>query len=444
MNGAASGEYRRVLRLALPIILSNVSVPLLGAVDTAVVGHLPGPQYLGSVAIGATVFSFLYWGFGFLRMATTGFVAQAVGRRDGDELRAAIARALVIGFAVSLALIAFQAPIGWAAFALFEASREVEELARIYFDVRIWGAPATLANYACLGALLGMQRVKAALLLQLWMNGLNIALDLLFVPVLGWGVWGVALATVIAEYAAVAVGLALVARGVRPIAGRLTRNQVLAPERLSGTLAVNRDIFIRTVCLIAAFALFTAEGARMGDLTLAANAVLMNFQTFMAYALDGFAQAAEALIGAAVGSRDRAAFRAAVRASTVWATVLAVAFAATYALAGAVLIGVLTGLPEVRALALAFLPWAALSPAISIWSFQLDGIFLGATRGRDLRNAMLVSLAVYVAAVATLVPPLGNYGLWLAFFVFMATRAVTLALRYPALVRSLAGSPGIA
>ncbi len=439
MSAAASGAHRRLLGLAAPIILSNLSVPLLGAVDTAVMGHLPQPQYLGATAVGATIFGFIYWGFGFLRMGTTGFVAQALGAGDGDELRAAAARAQLIALAVAFVLIAAQGAIGWAAFRLIEASAEVEPLARSYFAVRIWDAPAALLNYVFLGWLLGMQRARSALALQLWMNGINIALDLLFVPVLHWGVPGVAAATVISEYAAVGMGLMLCHRAIAGVPGRLDRARVLSAERLKGTLAVNRDIFFRTICLMFAFALFTAEGARIGDVTLAANAVLMTFQTFMAYALDGFAQAAEALVGGAVGARDGKGFREALRVSTVWAAFTALAFVCVYALAGTLLIRVMTGIAEVRARALDFLPWAAISPALSIWSFQLDGVFIGATRGRDLRNAMAISLAIYVACILALVRPLGNSGLWLAFLIFMAARAVTLGMRLPRLVREIEG-----
>ncbi len=441
MRPPAPGPHRRVLGLAVPIVLSNLSVPLLGAVDTAVMGHLPEPRYLGATAVGATIFGFIYWGFGFLRMGTTGFVAQALGAQDGAELRAAAARAQLIALAIAVVLIAAQEPIGWAAFRLIGASPDVAPLARSYFAIRIWDAPAALLNYVFLGWLLGMQRARAALALQLWMNGINVALDLLFVPVFHWGVPGVAMATLISEYCAVGMGLWLCHRAIRGVPGRLDRARVLRADRIRGTLAVNRDIFFRTICLMLAFALFTAEGARLGDLTLAANAILMNFQTFMAYALDGFAQAAEALVGGAVGARDGRAFREAVRVSTVWAAVAALAFVAAYGVGGTILIRVMTGIAEVRERALDFLPWAAVSPALSIWSFQLDGIFIGATRGADLRNAMAISLAIYVACMFALIGPLGNHGLWLAFLIFMVARAATLGMRLPRLLRAVEAGP---
>jgi MATE family multidrug resistance protein len=426
-----------VWRLAGPIILSNLSVPLLGAVDTAVVGHLPDAAYVGAVAVGATIFNFLYWGFGFLRMGTTGFAAQAYGGGDGDELAAVLARALLLALGLGLVLMALQLPIRHLALALIAASPRVASLAGQFFQVRIWSAPATLANYALLGWLLGVQRPRAALALQVFMNGLNILLNLLFVVGFHWGVRGVAGATVLAEYAATGLGLLLVARALpRPL--RLERSRILDRGRLVALIRVNRDIFIRTLCLVLAFAYFTARGAAMGDVLLAANAVLLNFQSLMAYALDGFAHAAEILVGSAVGARDRAAFSAAVRAATGSAAALAVGFALAYAVAGDALVGLFTELPAVRAAAHEFLPWLILSPLLSVWSFQLDGVFIGATRTVEMRNGMIIALACYLAAALLLVPLLGNHGLWLALMLLMVARAVPLALWYPRILRSLA------
>jgi MATE family multidrug resistance protein len=432
----SSSPHRRVWRLAGPIILSNLSVPLLGAVDTAVVGHMPDPAYVGAVAVGATIFNFLYWGFGFLRMGTTGFAAQAYGGGDREELAAVLARALLVAAGLGLALWVLQVPIRHLALALIAASPPVATLAGQFFDVRVWSAPATLANYALLGWLLGVQRPRAALALQVFMNGTNILLNLLFVLVLHWGVRGVAGATVTAEYAAVGLGLLLVARAL-PRAMRLERRRILDRSRLAALLRVNRDIFIRTLCLVLAFAWFTRSGAALGDVLLAANAVLLNFQSMIAYALDGFAHAAEILVGSAVGARDRPAFSAAVRAATASAAVLAVAFALVFAAAGDRLVALFTDLAAVRAAAHEFLPWMMVSPLLSIWSFQLDGVFIGATRTVEMRNGMIIALACYLAAAVVLVPALGNHGLWLALMVLMVTRAVPLALWYPRILRSL-------
>ena len=432
------GPHARVWRIAGPIIVSNVTVPLLGAVDTAVVGRLPDPAFMGAVAVAAVIFSFIYWAFGFLRMGTTGVVAQAYGARDGDELRALLARAGLIAGAIALPLVALQAPIAALSLPLMEASPGVEGLAGQYFAIRIWSAPATLGNYVILGWLLGVQRAGAAMALQIFTNAANIALDVWFVLGLGWGVEGVAAATVIAEYAAAASGLALVLRALAREPGRWRRAAVLDRGRMLGLVRINGDIFVRTVCLLFAFAHFTAQGARMGDAVLAANAILMHFQTFMAYGLDGFAHAAETLVGEAVGARSRRLFDETVRTTTVWAAGLALGFAALYGLAGPAIVGLFTDLPEVRAGTAAFLPWLATLPLVSVWSFQLDGIFIGATRGPDLRNAMIASLAVYLAAAWLLIPAFGNHGLWLAFTLFMVVRAAALGYFYPRLARSLA------
>jgi multidrug resistance protein, MATE family len=424
--------HKSVWRLAGPIILANLSVPLLGAVDTAVIGHLPDPAYLGGVAVGAVIFGFIYWGFGFLRMGTTGLVAQAAGAGRTDEARLVLLRALAIALGFGIALWALQVPIFWTARTLFDASAEVEAQAGLYFHVRVWSAPAALANYALIGWFIGMRNTRAALVLQLWMNGLNIVLAVTFVIGLGWGVAGVATATMLSEYAAVGGALVLLHRQllrIPPGARLFERAQVM---RL---LTLNLDIFIRTLCLITAFALFTREGAGFGDTLLAANAVLMQFQHFLSFGLDGFAHAAEALVGTALGARDRASLRAAVRISGQWALIVAVAYVALYAALGLPIIALLTDIPEVRATAQDYLPWLIVSPLVSVWSYMLDGVFIGATRTRDMRNAMLLSFAIYLAALLALKPMLGNHGLWAALMVFMIARAITLALRYPRVER---------
>ncbi len=432
--------HRRVWRLAAPVVLSNLSIPLLGAVDTAVMGHLPDPAYIGGVALGAVIFSYIYWGFGFLRMGTTGLVAQAFGARDGDEVRAALARAWLVALAIGTAVLALQWPIERAAFAALEASAGVEDLARAYYGIRVWGAPAALMNYVALGWLFGMQRMGLALVLTVFLNGLNIVLDLVFVVGLGWGIEGVAWATLAAEWSAAGLGLVLVGRATTRVAGAWRLARVLDRARLLALVKVNADIFVRTLCLITAFAWFTVEGARMGDVTLAANAVLLIFQTFMAYGLDGFAHAAEALVGGAVGAGDRRAFRRAVVVSSQWAAGLAGAFALAYLGLGELVIRALTGIGEVREAASRYLPWAVAAPLISVWSFQLDGVFIGATRTAEMRNGMLLSLLAFGAGVWLLVPALGNHGLWLAFMIFMVVRALTLGLWYPRIERALAAA----
>lgn len=434
-------EHAKVWRLAGPIILSNVSVPLLGIVDTAVMGHLDQAYYIGAVAVGAMVFSYVYWGFGFLRMGTTGLVAQAFGAGDSDEVRAILGRALLLAAALALAIIALQWLLINGALWFIEASAEVESLARVYFDIRLYAAPAALANYAVLGWLLGLQRAKSALMLQVFMNGLNIVLDITFVMGLGWGVEGVALATAISEYAAAGVGLLLCLRALEVMGGNWSRAQLLDAAKLRRLLAVNGDIFIRTLCLVTAFAYFTSQGAKMGDMLLAANAVLMNFQLFLGFALDGFAFAAEALIGAAIGAGNRRQLTEAVKATTIWAGISAAVFMLVYWLAGNGIIALITDIPEVKAEAGRYLWWAIASPLVSVWSFQLDGIYIGATRTKAMRNGMMLSLAAFLAAVWLLVPLWGNHGLWLAFYGFMIMRTLTLLIPYPALVRATTPAP---
>ncbi len=437
MIAGSAEHHRAVWRLSVPIMLSNLSVPLLGAVDTAVVGHLPEPHHLGAVALGSMVFNFIYWGFGFLRMGTAGLTAQAHGAGHPDEVRAAIARGLMIAGAIALVTVAAQGLIVFAVFDLVEASADVEASARVYVLTRIWGAPAALSIYVILGWFLGLQNTRATLYVQLWMNGLNIVLDLAFVVGLGWGVFGVALATVIAEFAGLALALWLMRDALRRIAGRLDWDRVWSRGRIRLTLGLNVDIFVRTVCLVFGFAYFTAEGARLGDVLLAANAVLMNFQLLMAHALDGFANAAQAMVGRAVGAADRAELRAAIRVSSFWAAVTAALFVLVYAVAGAGIVALLTGIEEVRIAAGEYLPWAAAMPALSVAAFQFDGIFLGATLGRQLRNMMIVSVAVYLVLCAVLIPLWGNHGLWFALAAFMALRGLTLATVYPAVGRAI-------
>jgi MATE family multidrug resistance protein len=441
-NPIARLTYRHVLAVAWPIILANAAVPMLGIVDTAVIGHLGSAAPLGAIAIGAQIFMFLYWGLGFLRMGTTGLTAQADGANDAAEVRAVLLRALMIALALGALLIALQRPIAIGAFVVFETSAEIEDLARSYFFIRIWGAPATLASFAVLGWFIGRRETRLVLVLQLFLNGLNIALDVLFVVGFGWGVRGVALGTLISEWSAVVVGLAMVVmvlrRGPGPqAAGGLAAARVFKGRALLDTLRINQDIFLRTRLLIGAFAWFTRQGARAGDVILAANHVLLQFLAFSAFFLDGFAFSAEALVGQAVGRRSRAALVRAVRLSTMLAATTAAATALLFAAAGPRIIDALTSVASVREAAHRFLPYAVLHPLIGVWCFQLDGIFIGATRTADMRNTMVVSFAVYLGVWWLLWTPLGNHGLWLSFLLLFVARGLTLAARYPALVRAV-------
>lgn len=439
--GAPGGElgHGAVWRLAVPIMLSNLTVPLPGLADAVLMGHLDEPRFLAGVALGAMVFNTVYWAFVFLKKSTSGLAAQALGREAGGESRLVLARALVIAGAIGVALVILQFPILAAALALIEGSPAAEEVASRYVLIRIWGAPAFMATMALTGWFIGMQDTRTVLLLQVLLNGLNILLDIAFVLGLGLDADGVAAATVLAEYIALAAGLLLVRRRLARLPGRLERAALLEPEPLRRLLAINRDIFIRTLCLVFALAFFTAQGARQGDAVLAANAVLQNFIHLMAFGLDGVSNAAEALVGRAVGAGRRAALRRAVVLCAQSAFVLSLAFAAVYGLAGPLIVAGISDQPAIRATAADYLFWMALAPPIAVWSFLFDGVFIGATRARDMRNTMLVSVALYLVAWAVLMPPFGNDGLWAAFLILFAARGVTLALRYPALEREAAG-----
>lgn len=433
----------RVWKIAWPIVLSNASVPLLGLADTFVIGNLGDAALIGAIAVGAMIFSFVYWGFGFLRMGTTGLVAQAAGARDEEEVRATLARAMMIAGVIGLTLILVQWPLRMAAFGLFDGSPAVETNAAFYFKIRIWGAPATLASYAILGFLIGLQKSRVALVLQLFLNGLNILLDIIFVIGFGWGVAGVAAGTLIAEVSAAVLGLALIIRLLHqrnPHHGlkRIAAAKLFHRETMVKTLSVNSDIMIRTLCLIFAFAWFTNQGAKSGDVVLAANAILLQFVTFSAFFLDGFAFSAESLVGKSFGARDAGELKRAVLYSTQLAVATALGVSLILALFGVPAINFLTNVEAVREAAGHFLPWAVAAPLASIWCFQLDGIFIGATRTADMRNAMVLSLGIYLVAWYFLQGAYGNHGLWAALTLFYIVRAATLYRRYPDLVRAAA------
>lgn len=432
---SAPGEalsHRRVLKIAIPIVLSNATVPILGAVDTGVVGQLGEAAPIGAVGIGAIILSALYWIFGFLRMGTTGLASQAHGAGDRAEVSALLMRALLIGAAAGLAIIAFQGLLFRFAFALSPASPEVEGLARSYMGIRVLSAPAAIALYGITGWLIAQERTRAVFLIQLWMNGLNIVLDLWFVLGLGWGVEGVATATLIAEASGGALGLWLCRDGLWGGAWR-DWARVFDWGRLRHMASVNTDILLRSLLLQAMFVSFLFLGARFGDVTLAANQVLLQFLEITAYALDGFAFAAEALVGQALGARDRARLRRAALLASFWGLLIVIAMALGFALFGGRIIDIMTTAPDVRLEARRYLPWMVLSPLAGLAAWMLDGIFIGATRTRDMRNMMALSFAIYLAALWLLVPPFANHGLWAALLISFVARGITLGLRYPAL-----------
>jgi MATE family multidrug resistance protein len=429
--------HRRVLKIALPIVLSNATVPLLGVVDTGVVGQLGDPVPIGAVGLGAVILTSIYWAFGFLRMGTVGLAAQALGARDAGEVAALLTRVLFIGGGAGLALMLLQTPIFALALWLSPGSAAVEEMALTYLQIRIFSAPAAIAIYGITGWLIAQERTAAVLALQLCQNGLNIGLSVALVLGLDWGVEGVALATFLAEWIGLGLGLWL-CRAAFGVPAWRDWPRVFDRARLWRMVAVNTDILIRSLLLLAGFTSFLFLAADFGDVTLAANQVLIQFVYVTAHAMDGFAFAAEALVGQAVGARAPRHLRRAAVVTGIWGAAVCATMAVLLALAGGAFIDLLTTADGVRAAARAYLPWVVLAPLLGWASWMLDGIFIGATRTRDMRNMMAISFAGYVALLLVLVPAMGNHGLWLAFLGFFVLRGVTLALRYPALERAAA------
>ncbi len=428
--------HTRVLKIAVPIVLSNATVPILGAVDTFVVGQMGSAQPIAAVGLGAVILSSIYWIFGFLRMGTTGLVGQAEGAGDRAEVSALLTRALIIAGGGGLALIALQWALFPLAFALSEASGEAEALTASYLAIRIWSAPAAIAVFALTGWLIAMEKTAAVFIVQFVMNGINILLDLWFVLGLGWGVEGVAIATVIAEVSGAALGLwycrdAFAQPAWRDWSRVFDRVQLLRMGRL------NSDILIRSALLLGIFTSFTFLSTRFGDVTLAANHVLLQFLSITSYALDGFAFAAETLVARAVGRRDAGRLRRSAVIASQWGLAASAVMAAAFWMAGPWIIAAIAKDVSVQAAGQVFLPWMVAAPLLALPAFMLDGIFVGATRSADMRNMMAVSFAVYVLAVLALMPIFGNHGFWAALLISCVARGVTLGWRYPALERGV-------
>lgn len=425
-------------------MLANASAPLLGMADTAVIGRYGTVQALGAIALGALIFSFVFWGFGFLRMATTGFVAQARGAGDEEALRLAVMRPLLLAATLGVGLWLLATPIETVSLALLDATPLVELEAVDYIRARIWGAPAALATFVLLGTLIGLGRFRLLLFVQVFVNGLNIALDFLFAGALDMGAVGVGLGTAIAEWVGLLVAGGIVFGVLKPPSGTRwlpSKSALLDAAQLRGMFTAQLDIMGRTLMLLAGFGWFTNEGAQFGDATLAANHVLLQLVSFSAFFLDGFAYATEALVGKAVGAGDLATFDMAIRRTTELAVISAVVLTAIIAFAGDPLVALLTDLEPVRAVASEHMSWAAVYVAVSVAAFQLDGVFIGATRTRDMRNAAFWSLALFLVASWALVPSMANHGLWLAFVLYVVARGVTLGARLPGLRQDVAAEP---
>ncbi len=441
MTSTQSISYGFILRKSWPIILANAAVPLLGLVDTAVIGNVGSVADLGAIALGALIFSFVYWSFGFLRMGTTGFTAQAVGAGDEEEVRAVLGRSLLLGGALGILLILLQWPISAIAFSLLSGGEQMESLAQQYFSIRIWGAPATLANFALMGLLIGMGNSKALLIVQLAMNALNITLDVFFAGVLGWGVEGIALGTVIAEWSALLFAGTLI---YRELARRNTlgsfwpKARILDVVALNKTLVANADIMVRTLLMIFSFSFFINQSALYSGVILAANHILMQLISFAAFFLDGYAFVVEALVGTAVGARNRLYFDMAIKRSTVLAGISATLLALLIWLFGEYAVALLTDLENVRAAAGDMLFLAATYVFFSFGAFQLDGIFIGVSRTAQMRNAAFMSVGVFLFAWWWLAERYGVSGLWWAMIIYVVARAGALLIYFPALRASTA------
>lgn len=427
--------HKRVLTVALPVVLSNATVPILGAVDTGVVGQMGLAAPIGAVGIGAIALTAIYWIFGFLRMGTAGLTAQATGAGRKGEVSALLSRGMIIGLFAGFIIMALQVPLIWLALQTAPASREVETLAQSYMGIRIYGAPAAIGIYAVTGWLIGLERTRGVLIVQLWMNGLNIVLDLWFVLGLGWGVEGVAIATLIAEWSGLLLGLWLCRDALKTPAWKdwprvFERAQMILFAR------VNRDILLRSVMLQAIFMSFVFLGARFGDVTLAANHVLLQFLEITAFSMDGFAIAAETLVGQSMGARSVARVRRAAVLTSFWGLITVLCTATAFALFGPWIIDVMTTSPEVRAEARVYLPYMVAAPLVGCAAWMLDGIFFGATRSADMRNMMALSAVIYVIALLILMPLVCNHGLWLALLISFIARGITLGWKYPALERA--------
>lgn len=435
MQNTRAVTHSKVWALAGPMILANLSTPLLGMVDTAVVGHLNSPVYLGAVALGAMLFTFLFWGFGFLRMVTTGLTSQANSHDENHATRDVLLQSGLLALVIALLLLLLQSPIGWLAFQLIDGSPDVLAAAHNYYQIRIWSAPATLLNYAILGWLIGMGASRSALVIVLVINISNIVFDLLLVNHFGMKADGVALASVMAEYIGLLFAIGLLSK--RQLALKqieLKRELQLLLKNRKG-LNLHGNFMLRTLCLIFSFAFFTNQGAQQGDVTLAANMVLLNFITFMAYVLDGFANATEVMTGNAIGRSDKSMLKRSLILNGVWSFLIACLFSLLYFFFGSQIIGLLTSIDVVAMTASDYRFWVLLAPIIGVWSYLFDGLFVGATLGREMRNTMLVATFCCYLPAWYLLQGYGNHGLWAALMVLLAARGLCQAAYLPRLLR---------
>lgn len=427
--------YSQVFSRAWPIILANAAVPLLGLVDTAIIGNTGSAQDLGAIALGALIFNFVYWSFGFLRMGTTGFIAQAAGARNFLEVRLVLGRALVVAFALALSILLLKGLLGNIIFTLFQASSPVEAQALQYFTLRVWGAPATLATFALMGTLVGLGKSKHILCVQIVLNGLNALFDIYFAGILGMGVRGIALGTIIAEYITFIFAAFIVFSVLKKNVSKKEKfwawKAIIDKAALIKMVRANGDIMIRTIFLIFAFAWFANESAKFGDTILAANHILLQFVSFSAFFLDGFAFVTESIVGTAIGAKSLLPFTLGVKRSSIMAAATALCLALIFLTGGNYFISLLTDIESVRETALQYLLPACLYILLSAGAFQLDGIFIGAVRTREMRNAAILSTLFFLFCSALLTTAYMNNGLWLAFILYVIGRGVTLLVFFP-------------
>jgi multidrug resistance protein, MATE family len=430
-------NHRTYLTLAIPLTISTMTTPLLGAVDTAVVGQLSAPAYIAGVAVGTLIFNTLYWVFGFLRVSTSAFAAQANGASDPDQGVLALSRPFLLALIVGMLFILLQWPIEHAALLVISPDADVSRFAVEYFRIRIWGAPFILMNYVILGWLMGMAKIKESLCLQILTNVLNMLLAILFVHVFSFDVQGVATATLIAEVTAFILGLFIILK-VSPFKWKMPSVQALIDTNSTKRMFnVNKDLFIRTICLLVVINMFTAKGASFGTEFLAANAVLFQIHYIMAYFFDGFANASSILVGKAVGSNDKELFKKTLTLSRQWSIITAVIIASLYALFQKQVVGLFTNLPDVIELSLTYGVWLIIYPFVACFGLVLYGVFTGATEIAPVRNSMIYAMIVYIIIQITATPIWHNHGLWLAFIIYTMGRSGFLVMYTPQLNKKL-------
>lgn len=423
---------REILRLAIPNILSNISIPLLGMVDTALMGRLESEIFIGAVALGSIIFNFIYWGFGFLRMGTTGLTAQAFGRRDPKECIAILGRGITVALVGSLVLILLQTLIIWLGLSLIQGEELIEELARRYFLIRIWAAPATLGLYVFHGWFLGLQNARYPMYLTVFVNLLNICFNVFFVLHMGMKSDGVALGTVSAQYLGLSAAVGMFLFKYKPYLSFFDLNLIKKIASLKRFFSVNIDIFIRTVCLVFTFAFFTSASASIDSLTLAANQILLQYLHFMAYAVDGFAHAAESLVGRFTGAEDREKLRLSIHRLFMWGVGFGAIFALTYGIIGKAMLRLFTNQLDILRAASPYVFWMIFLSLTGAVAYLLDGVYIGATATKAMRNMMLLAtFAVFLPLYYLLIGPLGNHGLWMSLLAFMIARGISLAVLSP-------------